>query len=260
MNLINGKKIAEDILADLKKEIEQKELELCLAVILAGDDRVSHLYLQKKEEAAQKIGIKLKKHLLPLETSEQELSDLIDSLNNKPEVNGILIQMPLPEHLSADKIIQAIKPEKDVDGFLDKSRFNPPFILAIWQALESTGENLKDKKILALVNSDIFGRKLKYFFSQKRLKLEYLLGKEEEEITQADVIITALGQPEAIKESMIKQGAILIDGGISRKNGKISGDIDRKSVREKAKWLAPVPGGIGPLTVAFLFKNLIRSL
>ncbi len=260
MRIINGQKIAGQILSDLKKEVDEKNLQPCLAIVLIGDDPSSLLYIQKKEEAAQKVGIEIKKHNLSAQTSEKEILDLIDSLNKDKQVNGILIQLPLPEHLTTDKIIQAIKPAKDVDGFVKESRFESPFILAIWQALVATGRKLNDKKIVALVNSNIFGQALKSYL--KGLKFNYLISFKDEfldDLKKADIIITALGQPELIKEQMIKKGAILIDGGISRVDNEVVGDVDQENIQRKASWLTPVPGGLGPLTVAFLLKNVVSA-
>jgi len=260
MNLIDGKKIADGILEELKKEIEEKKLKLCLGLILVGDNPASQLYVRKKEEAAQEIGIEIKKKILPQDVSEEEILKVINQFNQDDQVSGILVQMPLPKGINSDKIIKAINSEKDVDGFLPESKFDSPFILAIEQALKSTGEDLDNKKSIALVNSEIFGQSLVNFFKNKGLTISIEVGplqRSDLELGSADVIITALGQPEVIKSSMIKHGVILIDGGISKKNGKIVGDIDRESVQGKSSWLSPVPGGLGPLTVAFLLKNLI---
>lgn len=248
MKIIDGQKIANQILSDLKEEIETKQLKPCLGVISVGDNPASYLYLERKEKTAQKVGIEIKKHILPKQISEKDLLDLIDSLNQDNQVNGILVQLPLPGNLTTDKIIQAISPDKDVDGFVKKSRFKSPFVLAIKRALEETNRDLTDKKAALLVNSDTFGQALKLEFK----KFEFT-----KDLKKADVIITALGQPNLIKGSMIKKGVILIDGGISRVADKTIGDIDRKSVQGKAAWLTPVPGGLGPLTVAFLLKNII---
>ena len=251
MKIINGKKIADRILADLKEEIDKKKLKPILTVILVGHDSASRLYIQKKEAAAQKIGIEIRKNFLLEQTSEKEILDLIDSLNQNKQIDGILVQMPLPKNISANKVIQAIKPAKDVDGFVKGSQFKSPFILAIKRALEETGQDLTDKKVALLVNSDIFAQALK---SQLR-EVKFI-----EDLKKADIIIIALGQPNVIKGDMIKQGAILIDGGISKQNGKAVGDIDQESVKNKAKWLSPVPGGLGPLTVAFLLRNVIKAV
>jgi len=275
MKIINGKKIADKILADLKKEIEEKKLQPCLAVILVGDDAASRLYVQKKEQAAQKIGIEIKKYNLSEQTSEKEILDLIGSLNQDKQINGILVQLPLPKGLSADRIIHAIALQKDVDGFLPKSKFDSPFILSIWQALQATKENLKNKKIVALVNSDVFGLALSRFLRKKGLKdVKYIKVRPFDSTTlpqdkvvvkrsdlklKVDILISVCGQANFIKGDMIKKGVILIDGGISKQNGKVVGDIDQESVKDKAKWLSPVPGGLGPMTVAFLLKNVVLA-
>ncbi len=251
MKIINGKKIADRILLDLKKRIKLKKIEPCLAVVLVGGDSASRLYVRKKEEAARKIGVEIRKHIFSKQVPEKNILNLIDSLNQDRRINGILVQMPLPKNISANEVVQAINPAKDVDGFVKNSQFESPFILAIKQALRETGQNLADKKVALLVNSDIFGQALK---SQLK-EVEFV-----KDLKKADIIITALGQPNIIKGDMIKQGAILIDGGISKQNGKVVGDINQESVKDKAEWLSPVPGGLGPLTVAFLLSNLIKAV
>jgi len=263
MNIIDGKKIADQILTDLEHEIKQNDLEPALAVILVGDNQASEIYVRLKEKTANRIGIRVEKHLLSDQASEKEILEIINLANSDEKINGILIQMPLPEGLSPDRIVKAIDPLKDVDGFLKQSKFDPPFILSIWQALNYTKESLQDKKIIALVNSDIFGQNLKLFFDKKQLELEYILIDQEEignKIKQADVLITALGKPNFINESMIKHGSILIDGGITKKEGRIIGDIDLESVSQKASWLSPVPGGLGPITIACLLKNVVKAI
>jgi len=257
MKIINGKKIAHIILEDLKKEIKKQEIKPRLAVILVGDNPASRLYVKIKEKVGQSIGIEIEKHFLSNKTKEQEIIDLIDSLNKDNEINGILVQLPLPQGLSTDRIIREISIKKDVDGFLSESKFESPFILAIYEAIKETGENLKNKKIIALVNSDIFGKKL-----ESKLGAKYVIGSSSlafRMTKQADILITALGQSEIIKGDMIKKGVILIDGGISKKRAKIVGDIDAENVKDKAKWLSPVPNGLGPLTIAFLLKNVVLA-
>ncbi len=253
MKLINGKKISQEILNGLKEEIG--ELKPCLGIVLVGNDPGSNIYVQKKEEAAKEVGIKIKKHVLNESVSEKEVLKVVNDLNSDKEVNGILVQMPLPDSISPDRIIQSISPEKDVDGFLPKSKFDQPFILAIERALKETG-SMKDKNAVALVNSDIFGSAL-----ESKLGIHYRVWVVNplDDLTEFDIIITALGQPQIIKENMIKENVILIDGGISRKDGKILGDVDRESVEKKASWLTPVPGGLGPMTVSYLLKNVVLS-
>ena len=256
MQIIDGKKIADKILMDLKKKVKERKLKPRLAIILVGDDPSSLLYIKTKEKTAVRIGVKIEKFFLPKKSSESEILKVIGELNNNLNIGGILVQLPLPKRISPDKIINGISPKKDVDGLSLDSGFDSPFVLSIWEALQETKENLKNKKIVALVNSEIFGKRLSLFF--KRRGLDIVLGGLPPGL-KADVLITALGKPGIIKSSMLKKGIILIDGGISRINGKTAGDIDAESVKQKAKWFSPVPGGLGPITVAFLLKNLINS-
>ncbi|MFH1551291.1 MAG: bifunctional 5,10-methylenetetrahydrofolate dehydrogenase/5,10-methenyltetrahydrofolate cyclohydrolase [bacterium] len=265
MKIINGKKIADRILADLKEKIKEEKTEPCLAIILVGKNPVSRLYVSIKEKASKKIGIRIKKYILLSSSSEKSVLETINLLNNDSRVDGILVQMPLPKHISPDRVIQKINPKKDVDGFLLKSEFDPPFILAIWQSLKATRKILKDKKIIALVNSDIFGQRLSRFLKTKGLIVEYLKVKKDlrgdiiSKIKLTDVLITVCGRPNLIKGLMIKSKAILIDGGITKKNNQVIGDIDANDVKNKAGWLAPAPGGVGPITVALLLKNVLVS-
>jgi len=257
MDLIDGKKIADEILDDLKKEIKKKNIKPCLAVILVGKDPASEAYVDIKKKIAKEIGIEFREITIPEQTSEEEIIKTVKICDQDKKIHGIIVQMPLPKGISSDKVIQVISPNKDVDGFVKGSHFKSPFINAILRVLDEIEEELENKKIIALVNSDIFGKAL-----QTEIKAEYLIGFRDEfidNLKQADIIISALGRPNIIKGNMIKHGVILIDGGISKVDNKVVGDIDRKSVQEKAGWLTPVPGGLGPLTVAFLLKNVVRS-
>lgn len=250
-------------MSGLKKEIQLKKLKPSLAVILVGSDPASQLYIRQKERAAKKIGVKIKKYLLSKDVPEREILGLIESLNQDLQINGILVQMPLPRKLSADRIVKTISPAKDVDGFLPGSKFESPFVFSIWRALQETREDLKGRRAVTLVNSDIFGETLKKFFAKNGVQLEYIIevlgAGAKAKIKKADILISVLGLSNFIKGSMVKQGVIIIDGGISRKDGKIIGDVNRKDVRGKAGWLSPVPGGVGPMTVAFLLKNVVSA-
>ena len=257
MKIINGKEIANEILAELKQEIKEKNIKPCLAVVLVGNDPASEMYVDIKEGIAKEIGIEFRKITIPEQTSEEEIIKTVKICDQDKKIHGIIVQMPLPKRISSDKVIQVISPNKDVDGFVKGSHFKSPFIKAILRALDETGEQLENKKIIALVNSDIFGKAL-----QKEIKAEYLIGFCDEfidDLIQADIIICVLGQPNIIKGNMIKHGTVLIDGGISKINGKIKGDFDFESVKDKAKWITPIPGGLGPITVAFLLKNVVLA-
>lgn len=263
MKIIDGRKLADEILTELKKEILAENLQPGLGIILVGDEPSSGLYVRAKEAAAQKLGVRIEKQILSDKATEEEILSAVELFNRNAQIDGILVQLPLPKNVSVDRIVQSIKLSKDVDGFLPESKFDSPFVAAIWRAIEATEENLKGKQALALVKSDTFGRALSAFLNKKELRGDYIVCREKSvcpaEARDADIVVTALGWPGFLKPEMIKKGAILIDGGISRKNGQTVGDIDTASVSGKAKWLAPAPGGVGPLTVALLLKNVVSA-
>lgn len=274
MLIFNGKKVAENILWDLKKQITRKKIEPFLAIILVGENPTSKLYVKLKKEAGKRVGIKVVEHKFKKNTKEKDIVQKIKSLNKNKLVNGIIVQLPLPKGLNAERIIGALDPKKDVDGFhrknlklLNKGKpyFFPVLPLAIFSALKTGTKSTKGKKILALVNSDLFGKTLQDFFRRKGLKVDYfskndLTPRERKLITEtADVVISICGYPRFIKGDMIKKKAILIDAGITKIKKRVKGDIEKKSVAKKAAFLTPVPGGIGPITVALLLKNVFLA-
>jgi len=278
--IIDSRKIAQEIKSDLAKKVLKLDHKPSLAVIMIGDDKASYLYIKQKEKAAIETGITLCKYFFKQDNDKKEVFDTIEWLNKDGQINGMIVQLPLPQAWPTEKIIKAINPKKDVDGLLNKE-FVPPFISAIISALESIEQNLNKKKILALVNSDVFGKKMCQHLKEKgwnasyviartpifsrRTKQSRIIPRDCHALTSsklamtksADILITALGQPNFIKADMIKKDSILIDAGISFKDGKVTGDIDAASVSKKAAYLCPVPGGIGPITVAMLLKNVI---
>ncbi len=277
MKLFNGQKAADKILKELKVEIEKKKIRPVLAAILVGEDEASKLYLRLKKEVGKKVGIEVRDFNFSSQAKEEKIIAEIKKLNDDKRIQGIIVQLPLPAVFNTDKIIEAISPAKDVDGFHRENRrliekgkepnFMPVLPAAILLAIAaSSGNNLKNlenKNILAVVNSETFGLVLKLVLEEEGLSLKYqarntclVLGLEKE-MQNADVLISVCGCPSLIKGAMIKNGAILIDGGITRYyDGKVVGDVDRQDVADKAAFLTPVPGGIGPLTVALLLRNV----
>lgn len=257
MKVLNGNKIAGGILKDLAKKIKKEKIKPKLAVISVGKNPASELFIRNKKRAARKTGIKISHYKLRENTKEKEIIELIAYLDKDFSVNGIIIQLPLPKKINPDKIIGKINSRKDVDGFRKNSPFLSPLISSILVALKRSTKKLKGKKVFALVNSDIFGKTLKKYLKKENISINYLKNRKSPGIKTADILITVLGAPNLIKEKMLKKGVILIDAGISviGKN-KVRGDIDRKSVQKKASFLSPVPGGIGPLTIALLLKNV----
>jgi len=272
MKLFDGKKVARKILKELAGEIKRAKVKPRLAAILIGEDEASKLYIKLKKETGKKIGIEVTEHRFNGRAPEEEILSYIKRLNSDPDVNGIIVQLPLPAVLNTDRIIEAIDPKKDVDGFhrenrklLEKGKeiIFPVLPLAILTALDGAKKLISGKKVLALVNSEIFGQTLKISLAGKGLAADYLVRNTcvlfgaEKELKLADILISVCGCPSMIKGESIKDGAILIDAGVTRyHDGKVVGDIDRESVKNKAAFLTPVPGGIGPLTVALLLKNV----
>jgi len=256
MRIFNGKKIADGIISDLKKKVKKEKIQPRLAVISVGENKESKLFIRNKKRAAKKAGINVFHLKFRDRVREEIILRKIKELNKNSSVNGIIVQLPLPRRLNVNKIISKIASRKDVDGFKKGTPFSSPLISAILTALKSSAKSLRSKKILALVNSDIFGKNLKKSLEKERIKISYSK-KKNSKIKSADIVITVLGSVNFIKGKMIKDGAILIDAGIKvlGKN-KVIGDIDRKSIKKKASFLTPVPGGIGPLTVALLLKNV----
>ena len=271
MKIFNGKKISENILDGLKKKITKEKISPTLGVIFIGKNPESKLYLKNKKKAADKIGVKIISYNFNENIEEETIIDRIKKLNHTPLINGIIVQLPLPKKFNTNKIIDSIDPKKDVDGFtktnrrllkINKQYFAPVLPSAILIALKYSSKNLKRKNIIIFVNSDIFGQTSENFFKNKKIKIKYFVTKKyslseiKSKIKSADIIISVYGKPGFIKAKMIKENVILIDAGIKITKGKLMGDFDRKSVEKKASFLTPVPGGIGPLTVALLLNNL----
>lgn len=272
MKLINGKKIATRILADLKKKIAKTKRKPKLAVILVGNDAASRLYVSLKEQKAREAGIDLKKYELPASTEEKKVLELVEGLNDDKATDGILVQLPLPSFFKTDRITNSIKQEKDVDGFGDKNRQDvlaarspilPPVLpSALKEILKANKIKLKGKKVAAVVNSEIFGKILCSILEKEGARAEYLVKKVcldkglEDFLGEADIVISVTGCPGLIKGNMVKKGVVLLDAGIFWQGKKVVGDVDIESVKERAAWLTPTPGGVGPVTVATLLKNV----
>ncbi len=268
--IIDGKKIAENIKAEIAGEIFQNFYHPNLAVLLIGDDEASKLYVALKKEAAKIVGIEFNEYLMPANTSQDQVLEAINFLNKDEDTDAILVQLPLPKHLDTDAIIQSIDPNKDVDGFhpenikklLNKQTdFIPGLPLGIIKLLESTGENLKNKKAVIIAKSEIFYQPLKKLLNDLKVATEIVdpKNKDIKKITQqADILISAAGMAFFITADMVKEKAIVIDVGTNKVNDYTVGDIDYSSVFAKASHITPVPGGVGPMTVAMLLYNTLQ--
>jgi len=271
MKLLQGKPIAQKILNDLKNDIQKSGLRPTLAIILIGSDKASRLYVDLKTEAAAQIGMGLKLYKFKAQADEKIVIGLIDKLNRDISISGIIVQLPLPKKLNAQNIIDCIASEKDADGvhpdnirlFLNGHEdIFPVFPLAITTILASADLNLKGKKSVVICNSRAFGRTMAAILRARGLQSQYILKKnflrEKEEVKNADVLVTAVGKAGFIKGPMVKKKAILIDGGITKENRIVRGDVDPESAKPIAGFLSAVPGGVGPLTVACLLQNVFN--
>lgn len=281
MKIIDGKKLAEKIKDGLvKKILKLNGPKPNLAIILVGRRQDSSLYVGLKEREAKKVGIDTHLYKCPENITEQEVLDIIEHLNKDELIDAILLQLPLPKNLDTDKIIKAIDPAKDVDGFHPDSlgkllkscnhkNIVPPVFEVVLEMLKSINYELTGKEICIVANSDIFGKNLAKVLECKQAKVEVVHGDDKDlknKTSKADILITAVGKPEFIKKDMVKKDAVVIDVGITKKDAsagsalkkKVYGDVDFKDVKDKVSYITPVPGGVGPMTIAMAFKNTLE--
>lgn len=256
--ILGGKKLSKQILLNIKTNIEKYKLSPGLAVILIGKNPSSLMYIKLKQRAAKKIGINFKKFALSSKTSQKRVLNLIEKLNKNKKIQGIIIQMPLAKHLNPELIIKAISLKKDVDGFRPQSKFISPTHQGIIKLLKASKKSLKNKKGLILSKNPVFTQPLEKLLKKQGIKTKILYPKKQapvKEIKKTDILIVALGKPKFIKPQMVKKNLIIIDVGYNRVKGQAIGDVDPK-IKQKTSYLSPVPGGLGPLTVAYLLRNV----
>jgi methylenetetrahydrofolate dehydrogenase (NADP+)/methenyltetrahydrofolate cyclohydrolase len=256
--LLDGRLLANQNQAELFLQIQETKENPGLAVVLVGDDAPSHMYVSLKEQACDEVGISFHKYLIATDDVEgDKVLDTIKFLNLDDSIDGILIQLPLPKNLDTQKIINAIDPKKDVDGFFstgEKDQVVPPTISAIIELLDSIGEDLSFKKTLVVAKSDIYTDKLEKYLNNYGIADVLMSNTIPDSSTDYDIIIIALGSAEALTKDMIKEGSIIIDVGINKVDGAVVGDA-HQNISEKAAYVSPVPGGVGPLTVVGLLEN-----
>ena len=270
--IIDGKATAEKIRNELAERIAGWEVKPYLAVILVGNDPASLIYDRNKQKAAQAMGMACDIYHLPEETKEDELVELIERLNGEPRVHGILVQMPLPRHINSSRIIETIAHEKDVDGFGPYNagllHENDPRAMAaatpkgILYLLEQTLGDVTGKHAVIIGRSNIVGRPLSSLLLNKNCTVTVAHSKTVNLpalARQADILVAACGQPKMVKKDWVKEGATVIDVGINRIDGKLCGDVDFDEVKEKAAYITPVPGGVGPMTIAMLLDNTCQA-
>lgn len=274
--IIDGKQISKQIKDELKDKVSKYNAEgtqISMAVIMVGNDPASAVYVNNKKKACEYIGIRSLSYELPEETTEAELLDLIDKLNNDPSVNGILVQLPVPKHIDENKIIHAISPLKDVDGFhtqnvgslcIGAKGFVSCTPAGIIQLLKRSGIEIAGKECVVIGRSNIVGKPMALLLLQENATVTVCHSKTKdlkEVAKRADILVVAIGKPKMITSEYVKEGAVVIDVGIHRnENNQLCGDVDYDDVFEKCSYITPVPGGVGPMTIAMLMNNCVESV
>jgi len=267
--LIDGKTIAAQIRQETKQRIQDLQVRPGLGVILVGNDPASHCYVGLKQKACSEVGINSELYMYFATEPEEKILAKIEEFNNRQDIDGILVQLPLPNH-DEDKIIAAIDPKKDVDGFhpknvqaleVDQAELKPPLALGVMKLIEATGRPIEGLQA-CVVGSDLLARPIVHMLNHGHVSSTVIRADAvdlTEQTKQADILIVAVGQPGLIKGDMVKPGAIVIDIGTTKVDNKVIGDVDFDSVDPVAGWITPVPGGVGPMTVAYLLVNVLKS-
>ena len=272
---IDGKKISAEIKDELKQEVAAMKAEgkeIALAVIQVGEDPASSVYVRNKKKACEYIGITSVSYEIPEDSTQQELLDLVEKCNKDPKINGILVQLPLPPHMDEDAVIHAIDPKKDVDGFhpvsvgnmvIGNDGFLPCTPAGIIELLKRSGVEIGGKECVVVGRSNIVGKPMSMLLLRENGTVTVCHSRTRnlrEVCSRADILVVAVGRPKFIDASYVKEGAVIIDVGIHRnENNKLCGDVDFDAVKEKTSAITPVPGGVGPMTIAMLMKNCVQS-
>ncbi len=273
--IIDGKQIAKDLrgeISDAVSDLKKKNVTPGLAVVLVGDDPASRVYVSMKEKACEECGIFSDEHKLPAETSESQLLALIDELNNDKRIDGILVQLPLPEQIDESKVLEAISPAKDVDGFhpynvgrlaTGNALFKPCTPYGVMKMFEAEGVDLRGKEVVVVGRSNIVGKPVALMCLEQHATVTICHSRTRDladKVRQADVVIAAVGRPEMVEGDWIKEGAVVIDVGVNRVGEKkLVGDVDFAGASERASAITPVPGGVGPMTITMLLYNTVES-
>ena len=274
--IIDGKKISDDIKAEIRQKVDEyksRGIEITLAVIQVGNNPASTVYVRNKKRACEFVGIRSLSYEIPEETTEEELLALIKELNERADVNGILLQLPLPNHIDEDKMLLAIAPEKDVDGFhpmnvgalcVGKPGFVSCTPAGIIELLKRSNVEIAGKECVVIGRSNIVGKPMAHLLLAENgtVTIAHSRTKDLKEVaSRADILIVAVGRPKMITADYVKEGAVVIDVGINRNaDNKLCGDVDYDDVAPKCSAITPVPGGVGPMTIAMLMKNCLESV
>ena len=274
--IIDGKAISQAVKDEIKQstaELSEKGITATLAVILVGEDPASQVYVKNKKKACEYCGIRSLSYELPADTTEEKLLELIAELNGRSDVNGILVQLPLPAGIDEDRVLDAISPDKDVDGFhpvnvgklsIGKKGFVSCTPAGVIQLLKRSGIEISGKECVVVGRSNIVGKPMSMLLLKENgtVTVCHSRTKDLKEVTKrADILVVAIGKPKFIDASYVKEGAVVIDVGIHRQDdGKLCGDVDYASVEPVASAITPVPGGVGPMTIAMLMYNCLSSV
>jgi len=273
--LLDGKQTAHKVRENIKKEVDRLKTEgkpvPGLAVVIVGDNPASKVYVGQKEKACEAVGFNSILHRLPEDTSQEELLDLVEKMNKDSEVNGILVQLPLPKHIDSNKVIEAIDLEKDVDGFHPSNMgrlvsglksVHPCTPKGIMYLLEEYEIDIEGKEAVIVGRSNIVGKPVAHMLLDKNATVTICHSRTKnigEHTRKADILIAAVGRPRFITSDMVKDGAVVVDVGINRLEEGLVGDVDFENLVEKVSWITPVPGGVGPMTIAMLLLNTIEA-
>ncbi len=274
--LIDGKQISAQVKEQVRLEtaelIEKHGVQPGLAVVIVGNDPASRVYVNNKKKACETVGFQSFEYALPEETTQEELLELVETLNNDPKVNGILVQLPVPKHIDDNAIINAISPAKDVDAFHPENvghimigdyNFLPCTPAGVMELIDSTGIEVSGKKCVVIGRSNIVGKPMAMLLLHRSGTVTICHSRTQDlpSVTrEADILVAAVGRANFVTADMVKEGAVVIDVGINRlENGKLCGDVDFEAVEPKASFITPVPGGAGPMTIAMLMKNTLTA-
>lgn len=273
--IISGKIVSAKVKDDVRKETEilaEKGIKVGLAVVIVGNNPASRVYVNSKKKACEEVGFNSYEYALPEETTQQELLDLVNVLNNDEKVNGILVQLPLPSHIDENAIINAISPDKDVDAFhpfnvgkimIGDFAFLPCTPAGVMELIDSTGVDVCGKSCVVIGRSNIVGKPMAMLLLHRSGTVTICHSKTRnlaEICRNADILVAAVGKANFVTGDMIKEGAVVIDVGMNRlENGKLCGDVNFAEAEKKAAFITPVPGGVGPMTIAMLMKNTLTA-
>lgn len=270
--IIDGKKVAEKFLIDINKKIKESKKKPGLAIVLVGKNPASEIYVNFKEKKAKEVGLYFERYNLDEDVKQDELLKLIDELNQSRKIHGMIVQLPLPKHIDEHLIVDSILPHKDADGFTpinlgnlvnDDNRLLPATARACLELIKSTGQKITGKNAVVVGRSSIVGKPTALLLLQENATVTLCHSKTKnlaEHTKNADILVVACGKARMIRKNMVKPGAVVIDVGINRTPSGLVGDVDFDNVKEVAGYITPVPGGVGPMTIAMLLDNTLKAM